>query len=189
MKLWLVVFVGLGFGAGVLGFRFLQYAKAPAEARNRDEDTKVVLEGRQMRNPTDEPEGMLKYRGQYMTFMYPATASKYPLKKANESILEQIDFEIDNPRLSIVVAASQAIERDLNEVSGVTLRRSQKDKYREDQVVVGVEKNPVFSTLDNREKTVFVMYNHRLYTLSVYGPDAEEVKALWQKILPTFHFI
>jgi hypothetical protein len=121
--------------------------------------------------------------------MYPAGAEKYPLKKADDSILERIDLEIRQPRLTIVAVAIAATEKSLDEVSGVKMRRLQKDVYREDQVIVGVEKNPVFSKLDGKEKTVFVLYHGRLYTLSVTGNAANEVAALWARLLPTFHFL
>ena len=189
MKFRVGFFFILGFGAGWLGFLFWQYANTPIPVRNQEEDARAVLGGRTLRNPTNVPIGMLKFDGGYMTFMYPAKATKYPLKKADKTILERADYEVENPRLSIVAVAMQISEKRLDDVSGVTFRRSQKDKYREDQVIVGVEKNPVFTTLDGREKIVFVMYHDRLYTLAVYGPDAKEVKAMWLKILPTFHFI
>jgi hypothetical protein len=179
--------IGLGLAYG--GVKFLEYADSPAFPRSKDEDLRQVLGGRSPRNPTDVPEGEIKYRGQYMTFMYPAGAEKYPLKKADDSILERIDLEIRQPRLTIVAVAIAATEKSLDEVSGVKMRRLQKDVYREDQVIVGVEKNPVFSKLDGKEKTVFVLYHGRLYTLSVTGNAANEVAALWARLLPTFHFL
>jgi len=189
MKLRILIFFILGFGVGILGYKFRQYAMAPIPEGNKDEEISAVLGGRMLRNPTDEPSGMIKYQGQYMIFQYPAKAKKYPLSKADATILERADFEINDPRLSIVATASQIQEKRLDEVPGVTSRRSQKDKYSEAEVVVGVEKNPVFTTSDGREKIVFVMYNGHLYTLAVYGPDPEAVKGMWLKILPTFHFI
>lgn len=185
----MIILFALGFGVGYGGDRLRQYDQMPLVQRDLQSDTRFVLGGRAVREPTPEPSGMIKYDGGYMTFLYPAKARKYPLKKATDKILERADFEITSPRLSIVAVASEATERLVGEVSGVMARRSQPDKYKEDQVMVGVEKNPVFTTLDGREKVVFVIYNGRLYTLSVYGPDPAEVKAMWQKIIPTFHFI
>ncbi len=184
-------FIGfvLGLGLAYTGVKFWDYANLPFMPRSAGEDLRQVLGGRAPRNPTASPEGDIKYSGQYITFMYPATAKKYPLKKADDSILERIDLEIDSPRLTIVAVAIDTKERTLDEVPGVRMRRTQTDVYRENQTIVGVEKNPVFSRLDGKEKTVFVIYHDRLYTLSVTGNDKNAVAELWAKMLPTFHFL
>ena len=184
-------FVGfvLGLGIAYAGVKFWDYANLPFMPRSAGEDLRRVLGGRAPRNPTAAPEGEIKYSGQYLTFMYPARAKKYPLKKSDDSILESIDLEIESPRLTITAAAIAIKEKTLDEVSGVRMRRTQTDIYREDQVIVGVEKNPVFSRLDGKEKTVFVIYHDRLYTLSMTGNDANGVAGLWVKMLPTFHFL
>jgi hypothetical protein len=186
------VFV-LGFLLGLMifyaGIKFWSYVNTPFVSRSKDSDFRQVLGGVAPRNPTDVPKGDIKYRGQYITFMYPARAEIYPLKKADDSVLERIDLELQDPRLSIVAVAINTMEKSLDEVPGVRLRRSQTDIYTESQVIVGVEKNPVFTKLDGKEKTVFVIYHDRLYTLSVTGDDARGVADLWSKVLPTFHFL
>jgi hypothetical protein len=179
----------LGLGIAYAGIKFFDYANLPFMPRSAEEDLRQVLGGRAPRNPTAAPEGDIKYSGQYMTFMYPARAEKHPLKKIDDSILEMIDLEIDSPRLTITATAIAIKEKTLDEVSGVRMRRSQTDVYRENQTIVGVEKNPVFSRLDGKEKTVFVIFHDRLYTLSVTGNDGNAVAELWAKMLPTFHFL
>jgi hypothetical protein len=179
----------LGLGLAFAGFRFIRYVHERPAPRSTADDLRFVLGGRAPRDPTQAPEGKIKYSGQYMTFMYPATAEIYPIRKADASILERIDLEIKQPRLTIVAVASKPTERTLDEVPGVRMRRTQTDIYREDQVVVGVEKNPVFTKLDGKEKTVFVIYHGRLYTLSLTGNAANEVADLWAQLLPTFHFL
>jgi hypothetical protein len=179
----------LGLGIAYAGVRFRDYVNTPFAARSKDSDFRQVLGGAAPRNPTSVPEGDIKYRGQYITFEYPARATKYPLSKADDSVLERIDLEVQNPRLTIVAVAIDTLEKSLDEVPGVRMRRTQTDVYGENQVIVGVEKNPVFTRLDGKEKTVFVIYHGRLYTLSISGNDAGEVAKLWSRMLPTFHFL
>lgn len=189
MKTAFVLGLLLGLGIAYGGVKFRNYVNTPSAPRSAEEDFRQVLGGRAPRNPTAVPEGDIEYRGQYMTFVYPARAEKYPLKKADKAVLERIDLEIKNPRLTMVAVAIATKEKTLDEVSGVRMRRAQTDVYREDQVMVGVEKNPVFTRLDGKEKTVFVIYHDRLYTLSLTGDDAGELARLWAKVLPTWHFL
>lgn len=179
----------LGLFLSYTGIKFRDYLNLPFVPRSKDNDFRLVLGGVALRNPTGVPEGDIKYRGQYITFVYPARAKKYPLKKADDSVLERIDLELENPRLTIVAVAIDTMEKKLDEVPGVRLRRTQRDVYRENQVIVGVEKNPVFTRLDGKEKTVFAIYHNRLYTLSISGDDAGQLAKLWSEMLPTFHFL
>jgi hypothetical protein len=171
----------LGLVMSFGGFKFWNYARTPATSRSKEADFRQVLGGRAPRNPTDAPQGEIEYRGQYMTFEYPARAREYLLKKSDDSILEQIDLEIDSPRLTIVATVIATGEKTLDEVSGVRMRRDQTDVYREDA--------GVFTKLDGKEKTVFMMYHDRLYTLSITGNDAGELAKLWSQVLPTWHFL
>jgi hypothetical protein len=183
--------IGLTFGllGSYAGIKFLTYASTPFFPRSREEDFRQVLGGKAPRNPTAAPEGENKYRGQFMTFKYPATARFHEIKGTAPGMLERVDLEIDIPRLSITAAAVETKEKVLKDVPGVKMRRQQTDLYSEHQTIVGVEKNPIFTKTDGKEKTVFVIYHERLYTLSVTGNDPEAVARLWAEILPTFHFL
>lgn len=189
MKRALVFGLLLGLGASWAGYKFLAYARTPFVPRDKQGDLQQVL-GREIRNtPTQTPRGETKYRGRYMTFNYPARAWVHEIKQDVPGMLERVNMEVDIPRLSIVAAAIETKEKKLEDVPGVKMRRQQPEIYSERQVIVGVEKNPVFSKLDGTEKTVFVIYHERLYTLSVTGIEADAVEQLWGEILPTFHFL
>jgi hypothetical protein len=175
----------LGYG----GYLFWNYANTPMTPRSQEDDLRRVLDGRAIRVAPTALPGDKKYDGQYMTFEYPGNGYILPRKNNVPAILEHIDVEIKEPRLSIVAAAMASSEKTLEEVPGVNMRRQQKEVYREDQVIVGPEKTSVFSRLDGTEKTVFVFYNGRLFTLSVTGSNVEELKNLWSRLLPTFHFL
>ena len=179
----------LGLSGSWAGLKFYVYANTPFSPRDRQEDIKQVL-GREIRNtPTETPLGETKFRGRYLTFMYPARARFHEIKGEAPGVLERVDLEIDIPRLSITAATIETKEKKLDDVPGVKMRRQQTDVYSEHQTVVGVEKNPIFTKKDGKEKTVFVIYHERLYTLSVTGNDSKAVSELWAEIIPTFHFL
>jgi hypothetical protein len=182
---WVILMAGVGYGA----YRFWVYANTPAADRSRETDMRQVLGGRAPRATPEEPQADLKYQGRYFSFMYPARATKLVQNTDLPAILERIDLEIKEPRLSIIVAAINSSEKSLDDVPGVNLRRQQKDVYEEAAVTVGYGRNPVFSRIDGTEKTLFIIREGRLYTLSVTGNNSTELKNLWDKILPTFHFL
>jgi hypothetical protein len=161
------------------GIKFWQYAAAPPVSRSKQEDLQQVLGGRAPRNPTAVPTGEIRYAGKYMSFEYPAKAQVYPLPPAGEGILERVDLEIKNPRLTVVAVVMPGTQRSLDEVSGVRMRKNKADIYAEEQT-------GVFAKRDGKEKTAFVLSGGRLYTFSITGDDARELAKLWSLVWPTW---
>ncbi|HSW96475.1 MAG TPA: hypothetical protein VLF89_01480 [Candidatus Saccharimonadales bacterium] len=121
----------------------------------------------------------VQYSDQYLRFMYPAAAKKYPSEEIdNTTVLENFQFqETDGPRYHFVTQVDRVETQDVaslryDDVSGVRLRRLQNNIYTESSLsspvgtwVVFVKKNDMF------EKTGFLVVNGKLYTFSITGSD------------------
>lgn len=181
----LLLLLGLGYG----GYRLWQYDQIQFDPRSKQDDMRVVLGGRDARNPTGVPTGETKYQGNYITFTYPAKAIVMPGQKPDGSILDRVSLMFRDPRLDVVVVAMKSEEKTLDEVPAVTMRRGQRDVYDEKRIQIGQEFGLKYSRLDGTEKVLFLLHDGRLYTLSIVGNNVQELDKLWNVMLPDFHFL
>ncbi|HSW97616.1 MAG TPA: hypothetical protein VLF89_07365 [Candidatus Saccharimonadales bacterium] len=130
---------------------------------------------------------LVQYRGNYLSFMYPDAAKKYPSEKVdNITVLENFQFqETGDPRYHFVTQVETYSNAPLqyDDIAGVHLRRLQNNIYVEDSVsspagswVTFVKKDDMF------EKTGFLVVNGKLYTFSITGSDPA-IEKIFDKVI------
>src|ERR1035437_418268 len=85
------------------------------------------------------PSGDVTYKGKYMTFRYPASAVKYVQtingKPIEKSDLEYFNFDMDNPRIYIVIEVNKApLGSSISDNSSVRMRQIDKS-YKQTKLV------------------------------------------------------
>ncbi|HSW88502.1 MAG TPA: hypothetical protein VLG12_05050 [Candidatus Saccharimonadales bacterium] len=181
MRTLLIIFIALFIVAiGIAGVIFFISPKNTVITAKEKKAAFTKLLGREpILTEKVRSNAFVQYSDQYLRFMYPAAAKKYPSEKIdNTTVLENFQFqETDDPRYHFVtqvdrVETLHATSLQYNDVSGVRLRRLQNDIYTESSLsssagtwVVFVKKDDMF------EKTAFLVANGKLYTFSITGSD------------------
>ena len=171
-------------------------AKSLTESEKQQALTKIL--GRQVvLNEKKVLVGDILYKGKYISFLYPAAAeintpqiNGIPIESKN---LEDFYFSVgENSRIYATITVSQAspVEAGITDDPGVRLRQSQKDTYKQTEVIADGQHGLSFETGDQViEKIAFFFINNRIYTFSVSGSDRKNTIDLYNKILLSVKFL
>lgn len=157
-----------------------------------------ILGRKPILNEKEEAKGNIRYKGKYVTFMYPARAKIYVLKvngevKEDNWNLDSLNFDLDNPRITTLVTVSSA-PLDVTSVTdypSVKLRQIQSGIYQQKDIMVDHHNGLLFDKQDNTgfEKTAFFYLSNKIYVFSVSGSDLKAIEDLFKKIMETTRFL
>lgn len=145
-----------------------------------DKQRQKALEALLGRRPilTGQPrkDGWTHYQGTYFSVDYPAAATIYAnaVSSNSASVMELLQFQDrQSPRYFFTI---QVIPRDtvngLGELPGVRMRNIEKDTYKQKDTQVAGQPAIIFSKQDDStEKTGFIYFKKREYSLAITGSD------------------
>lgn len=164
--------------------------------KERQEAIDKVVGGKANLNGPEVKTGSGIYKGKHAEFSYPASAEIYDYKDPNsvnsDPESESFSFDIKSPRLVFNYNASATREVKLEDISAVKFRNDPANGYAnsEEKVdgVIGVSFKKDRSGEYMAEKTLFVLNNGNLITISITGSSLEEVENLFDSIKQTLKF-
>lgn len=114
------------------------------------------------------------YNGEYFSLKYPTTAKPFESAKLldmNPEVVEYFSFDGFSPRVvfsaTVIVPSNQKLT-NLDEVSGVMMRRNDEEKYSKGVIDIEGNRGEVFTkSLEGFEKTAFIVRDGKLYTFSM----------------------
>ncbi len=138
------------------------------------------------------PTGSALYKGEYITFEYPAKATVYDYRsedvKKNAKFLEDFSFDIKSPKL---VFNMKVVEggKDLDNLSAVRLREERSYEYKKSEIKIrDTEGVAFYKDGQEAEKSGFFIYSGNTYTFSVTGSNEEELVKLFDAIISSASF-
>lgn len=187
----IVIFVGILSALYLLN-------KPPKQISQVEKEAAIAkILGRKPNLTDNTKTGDTQFKGQYISFIYPAAATPQKQLLNGEEIpytgLELFIFTLENPRITVhaeVTNAPQSVT-NLTDYPGVRLRQIQSNLYTESNLEIQNSKGLVFSMQNQAgfEKTAFFFLNNKIYTLSVQSPDSKAVEDLFDKIIASFKFL
>lgn len=191
------IFLVLLVAVFVAGFIILNRSASPLSQKEKEQALTNILGRPVVLKEKSVPTGDVKYQGKYMSFLYPAAAEKFipsfngtPIPSKN---LEDFNFSLGkDPRIDMTTTVSKAssVETGVADDPGVRLRQSQKDTYKQTEVIADNQHGLSFEKNDQViEKTAFFFVNNKIYAFSVSGSDQKNVTALYNKIILSLKFL
>jgi hypothetical protein len=114
------------------------------------------------------------YSGEYFSLEYPTTAKPFEstkLSDMNPEVVEYFSFDGFSPRVvfsATVIEPNDQKLTNLDEVSGVMMRRNDEEKYSVEEISMDGNRGEVFTkSTEGFEKTAFIVREGRLYTFSM----------------------
>lgn len=145
----------------------------------------------------DVPTGNIKFKGKYITFIYPAAAAIKKQLLNGEEIpytgLELFIFSLENPKIRVhieVIETPQNV-KNINDYPSVKLRQIQSNLYTQKDTFVGNIRGLSFEKQNNTnfEKTGFFFLNDKIYSFSIESPDSKAAKELFNKLTSSAKFL
>lgn len=170
---------------------FLYYNRVSSDTlsgKQKQEAVQKIL-GRGIRQ--ERTHTLATYTGNYISFSYPAwvavdTRDDQTLKK-KPTILDF--FELRNPdsHLFIVTQVEKADVSRLENETAVHLRQvEQKELYNQSTVTIDGHSGLLFTKKqDGAEKSLFIIYNGRLYSVAATALSMEAIDEVMDQILKT----
>lgn len=150
--------------------------------------------GRSLRVETEQAVGDNEYKTDSAYFRYPIAllthekSDEVLIKTQNE--IENFEVRKSNPSVSLVfqIFRSSSIA-NLDEVTGVVFRRSDKDKYLESHEKIDGERMLVFRNGGNGMEIVgFSLHKNKIFSFAVTGSDKDEVEKIFEELVSSFQF-
>lgn len=172
----LALLVIISFGIGVIVF-FMSPKHTDLTTKEKQNALTKLLGRHPILTQKVRSTALVQYSGTYLSFSYPAAATEYvydaPIDKSG-FVLEHFHFQEHMPQYHFVlqVEKQNADALRYDDVSGIRLRRTQKDIYTESLLhtnsgnwITFVKKDDAF------EKTAFLLHGDKLFTLAITGSD------------------
>lgn len=191
------IFLALLVGVFIVGFMILNRSASPMTESEKKQALNNILGRPVVLTEKKVPTGDIKYKGKYISFLYPAAAEKFILGINGTPIpskdLEDFYFSLGNdPRIDVTITVIQAssVETAVADDPGVRLRQAQKDIYKQTEITVDNQHGLAFEKDDQGiEKSAFFFVNNKIYTFSVSGSDQNNVTNLYNKIILSLKFL
>lgn len=155
--------------SGGIAFYYFSLPKSLSDTQRQAQIEQTL--GRKQIEVTQTPTGTHTYSSSLITFSYPASAKIYNLSKLGDTpqanLLERFSFDMYSPRMTFVYTATKTDSSQINDVSGVALRRTKKDTYKEEPISIsGIQGSFFNKTTQDGEATAFIIRKHIVYTFS-----------------------
>jgi len=179
----------------VVVFSILNRSTATLSEKEKEQALSKILDRPVVLKEKYIPIGDVAYKGKYMTFLYPASAVKYvqtingkPIKKSD---MEYFNFDMDNPKMYIVIEVTQAsFGSRIIDNSGVRMRQVD-TSYKQTKIVADGQNGLAFEKMaDNSfEKTGFFLIGGKLYSFSIQSVDPKGAGDLFTKLILSLKFL
>jgi len=191
-----VILIALA-GSLVTGFIILNRSASPMSEKQKEQALTNILGRPVVLREKKVAAGDLLHKGKYVSFLYPAAAEITRLTVNGTPVpshdLEDFKFSLgEDPRIDVTTSILQAssAETAIADDSGVRLRQTEKDTYKQAEVVVDGQHGLVFTRVDQGfEKTAFFFINNKVYTFSVSSSDQVGATDLYNKIILSVKFL
>ncbi len=127
-----------------------------------------------------------EYQGKYIHFSYPDDALLHINQTKQANVLESLSFSLPVDHINLTI---QVVNTSLADYPGLTLRRNDKENYKESQGKIDKIDSLVFTKQgDGVEKTVFFEANNKLFTIAVSGYNMDDVEDFYTKFIASVGF-
>ena len=193
-----IVFLALFIG--ILLILFFVFVNTPSKGLTKQQQEQALTNilGRKPVLTDNSPTGNVTFKGKYVTFLYPAAARIYVLKingqvKKDNWNLDSLNFDLDNPRATVLVTVSQAPSgvTSLDDYPSIKLRQIQPGLYQGKDITVANQSGLDFEKSDTSgfEETAFFYISGRIYVFSFQGSDKEGIEKLFNQIIASVKFL
>ena len=190
----LLVILGLLL-IGIAAF-FILNSKPDVLTDAEKEEKIAEMLGRKANLNPEIKKGNGKFNGEYVSFSYPASAEEYEYRDPgianNENLLESFSFDLQNPRRILNYTVSKSSARELEDIPAIKLRLDVTRGYKEENEEVDGVEGLVFSKERSgeylAEKSLFLLTDGNIYTISITGSSLMDIEKLYNQIINTFVF-
>jgi hypothetical protein len=178
-----------------IGFIYLNSKPNTFSDKEKEEAIGKMLGRKANLNP-DIKTGNVTYNGDYVQFSYPASGQVYEYKseglKNNKNLLESFSFDMQNPRRILNYTVFKTNSSKIEDIPAVKLRKDKSNGYKEEDENINGVGGLSFSKDRNgeylAEKSLFVLLNGNIYSISITGSSLDDVKELYNSIIGSLSF-